>query len=158
MTKRDKQKIGYKLGALFEDYGVNGGIGFEILFPHTYFSRKEAEMNSENISALMKRQPNGDVIIVLYENKFQVETIRWDEWWKYKCNHIKEKSKDLGFVDAMTDYEPYSEKFEEIFREYCRSKERDIWSMQYLAYWVEPVIVMDIDRRGGMTCDRFKGD
>lgn len=142
---KEQVKIGYKIGASFEDYGTNGDIGFEILFPHIYSSREEAERNNDNVSARMEKQPNGEVAIVLYENKSQVETIRWDEWWKYKCNHIKEKSKDLGFIDALTDYEPYSAKFEDIFREYCGNKEREIWSMQYLAYWVEPVIIMDND-------------
>ena len=39
----DKQiRIGYKVGGSFDDYGVNGSIGFEILFPHIYSSYEEA--------------------------------------------------------------------------------------------------------------------
>lgn len=140
-----EKQIGYKIGGSFEDYGTNGSIGFEILFPHTYSSYEEAEKNESSISAKMEKQSDGEVVIVLYENKFPVETIRWDEWQKYKCNHIKEKSKDLGVVDADTDYEPYSARFEEIFRNYCKDEERKVWSMQYLAYWVEPVILMKND-------------
>lgn len=138
-------KIGYKTGASFEDYTVNGGIGFEILFPSTYAFYEEAEKNNFRLSAQMEKQDNGEVVIVLYEDKSPVEIIHWDEWWKYKCNHIKEERKDLGFVDANTDYEPYAAKFEEIFNDYCNGKDRNVWSMQYLAYWVEPVIVIEND-------------
>lgn len=138
-------KIGYKIGASFEDYCKNGNIGFEIVFPHIYHSHEEAERNNFRLSAKMEKQDDEKVIIVLYEDGVPVETIRWDEWWKYKCNHIKEESKDLAFWDANTDYEPYSAKFEEIFDCYCENKTFDKWSMQFLAYWIEPVIIMDND-------------
>ena len=140
---KEQIKIGYKIGGSFEDYGTNGSVGFEILFPHTYSSYEEAEKNNFRLSAQMEKQDNEEVVISLYEDKILVETIRWDEWWKYKCNRIKEERKDLGFVDANTDYEPCSAKFEEIFIDYCGNKERKVWSMQYLAYWVEPVILME---------------
>lgn len=138
-------KVGYKVGGSFEDYGVNGSVGFEMIFPHTYSSYEEAEKNNFRLSAQMEKQDDGEVVIVLYEDKSPVETIHWDEWWKYKCNRIKEERKDLGFVDAKTDYEPYSAKFEEIFCDYCGNNDRKVWSMQFLAYWIEPVIMMDND-------------
>lgn len=138
-------KIGYKIGASFGDYSENGDIGFEILFPNTFTSFEEAGKNNYRMSAQMEKQDDGEVVIVLYEDKSPVEIIHWDEWWKYKCYHIKEERKDLSFVDANTDYEPYSAKFEEIFRDYCSDENRKVWSMQYLAYWVEPVIIMDND-------------
>ena len=138
-------QIGYKIGGSFEDYSDNGNIGFEILFPHIYASYEEAQYNNYRLSAQMEKQSNGEVIIVLYEDKVPVETIRWDEWQKYKCNHIKEESKNSSFTDALTDYEPYSAKFEDIFRDYCGNKDRKMWPMQYLAYWVEPVILMEND-------------
>ena len=145
-TMNDKQiRIGYKVGGSFEDYSVNGSVGFEILFPHVYSSYEEAEKNNYRLSAQMEKQDNGEVVIVLCEDLSPVDTIHWDEWWKYKCNRIKEERKDLGFVDANTDYEPCSAKFEEIFRDYCGDKERKVWDMQYLAYWTEPVIIMDND-------------
>ena len=142
---RQKMKIGYKVGGSFEDYCEDGSVGFEILFPHIYSSYEEADKNDYRLSAMMKKKDDGEVVIILYEDKIPVETIHWDEWWKYKCNHIKEESKDSGFVNANTDYEPYSEKFEKIFDAYCGKKTRDEWSMQYLSYWVEPVIIMDDD-------------
>lgn len=138
-------KIGYKCGGSFEDYSDKGAVGFEIIFPHIYSSYEEAEKNNFRLSAQMEKTDGGEVVIVLYEDKSPIETIRWDEWWKYKCNRIKEERKDLAFVDANTDYEPYSAKFEEIFCDYCRDKDRKVWSMQYLAYWIEPVIIMDND-------------
>ena len=142
MKMEDKQiKIGYKVGGSFDDYGVNGSIGFEILFPHIYNSYEEAEKNNYRLSAQMEKQNNGEVVIVLFEDKIPVDTIHWNEWWKYKCNRIKEEQKDSIHVDANIDYEPYSAKFEEIFRDYCGNNEYKVWSMQYLAYWVEPVII-----------------
>ena len=85
-------KIGYRIGGSFE----------------------EAEKNNYRISAMMKKQNDGEVVIILYEDKIPVETIHWDEWMKYKCNHLKREKIDAGFTDANTDYEPYSEKFEKI--------------------------------------------
>ena len=90
----------------------------------------------------MEKQNNGEVVIVLCEDKSPVDTIHWDEWWKYKCNRIKEERKNFISVDGNTDYEPCSTKFEEIFRDYCGNKKRKVWNMEYLAYWIEPVIIM----------------
>ena len=149
-------QIGYKIGGSFEDYSDNGDIGFEILFPHVYASYEEAQYNNYRLSAQMEKQSNGEVIIVLYEDKVPVETIRWDEWQKYKCNHIKEESKNSSFTDALTDYEPYSAKIEDIFRDYCDNQDRKVWSLQCLAYWVEPVILMEND--GSYTARKNDSD
>lgn len=134
-------KIGYRIEGSFEDYCKDGNVGFEILFPHIYPSYEEAEKNNYRISAMMKKQDDGEVVIILYEDKIPVETIHWDEWMKYKCNHLKREKIDAGFADANTDYEPYSEKFEKIFDAYCRNNKLESFHMQYLAYWVEPVII-----------------
>ena len=134
-------KIGYRIGGSFEDYCKEGNVGFEILFPHIYSSQDEAEKNNYRISAMMKKQDDGEVVIILYEDKIPVETIHWDEWMKYKCNHLKREKIDAGFADANTDYEPYSEKFEKIFDAYCGNNKLESFHMQYLAYWVEPVII-----------------
>lgn len=134
-------KIGYRIGGSFEDYCKDGNVGFEILFPHIYPSYEEAEKNNYRISAMMKKQDDGEVVIILYEDKIPVETIHWDEWMKYKCNHLKREKIDAGFADANTDYEPYSEKFEKIFDAYCRNNKLESFHMQYLAYWVESVII-----------------
>lgn len=134
-------KIGYRIGGSFEDYCKDGNVGFEILFPHIYSSFEEAEKNNYRISAMMKKQNDGEVVIILYEDKIPVETIHWDEWMKYKCNHLKREKIDAGFTDANTDYEPYSEKFEKIFDAYSGNNKLESFHMQYLAYWVEPVII-----------------
>ena len=134
-------KIGYRIGGSFKDYCKDGNVGFEILFPHIYSSYEEAEKNNYRISAMMKKQDDGEVVIILYEDKIPVETIHWDEWMKYKCNHLKREKIDAGFADANTDYEPYSEKFEKIFDAYCGNNKLESFHMQYLAYWVEPVII-----------------
>lgn len=134
-------KIGYRIGGSFEDYCKDGNVGFEILFPHIYSSFEEAEKNSYRISAMMNKQNDGEVVIILYEDKIPVETIHWDEWMKYKCIHLKREKIDAYFADASTDYEPYSEKFEKIFDAYCGNNKLESFHMQYLAYWVEPVII-----------------
>lgn len=87
--ENEQIRIGYKVGGSFDDYGVNGSIGFEILFPHIYNSYEEAEKNNYRLSAQMEKQNNGEVVIVLFEDKIPVGTIHWNEWWKYKCNRIK---------------------------------------------------------------------
>ena len=61
-----------------------------------------------------------------------------------------------SFTDALTDYEPYSAKFEDIFRDYCDNQDRKVWSMQCLAYWVEPVILMEND--GSYTARKNDSD
>ena len=55
---------------------------------------------------------------------------------------LKKNEKNFISVDGNTDYEPCSTKFEEIFRDYCGNKKRKVWNMEYLAYWIEPVIIM----------------
>lgn len=90
-------KIGYRIGGSFEDYCKDGNVGFEILFPHIYPSYEEAEKNNYRISAMMKKQDDGEVVIILYEDKIPVETIHWDEWMKYKCNHLKREKNRRRF-------------------------------------------------------------
>ena len=69
-TMNDKQiRIGYKIGGSFEDYSDNGSVGFEILFPHIYSSYEEAQKNNYRLSAQMEKQNNGEVVIVLCEDK-----------------------------------------------------------------------------------------
>ena len=94
-------KTGYRIGGSFEDYCKDGNVGFEILFPHIYSSFEEAEKNNYRISAMMKKQNDGEVVIILYEDKIPVETIHWDEWMKYKCNHLKREKiyKEKGYEE-----------------------------------------------------------
>lgn len=141
-----KHKIGYKLGGSFDDLGASGNIGFEILFPHIYSSYEAAEKSNVIIYARMEKE-GAEVVIKLYEDKKVTETIHWNEWWKYRCYHIKEEFKNSAFIDGNSDYEPYNAKFEDIFLDYCAGRERDYWSMQYLAYWVEPVIIKDAEEK-----------
>lgn len=72
----DKQiRIGYKVGGSFDDYGVNGSIGFEILFPHIYSFYEEAEKNNYSQSAQMQKLNNGEVVIVLCEDNILVDEL-----------------------------------------------------------------------------------
>lgn len=135
-------KIRYKLGGCFEDFGTNGEpIAFEILFPMVYETKEEIEKGEyESISAFMEKLVNGEVVINLYHNWDIVETIRWDEWWKYKCSRMKDECKGELIADSRDDFEPCAEKFEEIFGDFIGEDEDDNrYELQYLAYWIDPV-------------------
>ena len=134
------KRVGYKLSAQFEDTGYEGfSIGFEILFPRVYDSAEEAEQNSEAICAWLEREQDNTVVIRLYQFGEPIETIRWDEWWKYKCYRVKEAKKNSPCLVEPIDYEPYSEKFEVIFMGYAGQRaEITRFEMQYLSYGIEP--------------------
>lgn len=138
------QGIGYKVGGEFEDLWKDGiWVGFDILFPFVYETQGAAgTVGSNNTSAWMEKEENGEVVIRLYEFGEPVETIHWDEWWKYKCYRTKEASKGKTSVEGHMDFEPCSEKFETIFDGYV-SNRADVthFEMQYLAYWVEPALI-----------------
>ena len=142
-TMNDKQiRIGYKIGGSFEDYSDNGSVGFEILFPHIYSSYEEAQKNNYRLSAQMEKQNNGEVVIVLCEDKSQLTQSIGTNGGNINAIALKKNEKNFISVDGNTDYEPCSTKFEEIFRDYCGNKKRKVWNMEYLAYWIEPVIIM----------------
>lgn len=148
-------KIGYKLGASFEDLGTNNEVGFEIVFPHIYDSYEEAEKNNNTIHARMVKEDN-EVVIEICQNNNVLDIIKWDEWWKYKCIKLKDSKKGCGFVDANTDYEPYAAKFEEIFKDYTKNDEDAlVWHMQYLAYWIEPVEVPEINEEDKKRTEEY---
>jgi hypothetical protein len=137
-------KIGYKLGGCFEDFGADGeSIAFEILFPMVFESKEEIESGEHDaISALMAKEPNGEVVIILCYKLEPVETIHWDEWWKYKCTKLKDEAKDELIADSWKDFEPHCAKFEDIFENFAGEDEDDnSYELQYLAYWVEPVFM-----------------
>lgn len=137
-------KIGYKIGGCFEDFGENGeSFAFEILFPMIYDTKEEI-LNGEHdaISAAMEKQSDGEVVINLYYNWDIIETIRWNEWWKYKCSRMRDESKGELIADARDDFEPCCIKFEDIYGNFVGEDEDDNrYELQYLAYWVEPTFV-----------------
>ena len=65
----------------------------------------------------------------------------WNEFEEKRENGLEvyELLDDNG--NFMGYYEPYSEKFEKIFDAYCGNNKLESFHMQYLAYWVEPVII-----------------
>ena len=135
-------KIGYKIGGSFDDVCDNArdDVQFEIVFPYVYASYEEAKKNVDYIKADMVRLADS-VVIQLYENGKLVETIQWDEYWKYVCSQRKEASVKSCFVDSLKDYEPCSMKFEDIFKGYTHDQNVDVFNLQYLAYWIEPTII-----------------
>lgn len=135
--------IGYKVGGEFQDlWDDETWIAFDIVFPRIYDTQEAAEsIGSRLIKAVMEKRAEQEVVIQLYEGGSLVDTIRWDEWWKYKCYRTKESSKGKLW-QSREDFEPCSEKFETIFDGYTRGRCEVIgFEMQYLAYWIEPAIV-----------------
>ena len=133
----DKHIVGYKIGATFED----NGICFEVLFPHVYLSYEEAEKSGCQTTIQMQKRETGEVVIVLYDDGKEVEIIRWDEWWKYKCIRKKEEIQGYNFSDGNSEYEPYAEKFEKIFELLCKGEDCDRWLVPWLSYWIRPLIL-----------------
>ena len=134
------KQIGFRLNAQFEDTGAEGFlIGFDVTFPRIYDSPEEAEQNNETVCAWLEREQDNTVVIRLYQFGEPTETIRWDEWWKYKCYRVKAEKKDAPYTVEPIDYEPYSERFENIFAGYVGQR-TDVsrFEMQCLSYGVEP--------------------
>lgn len=135
--------IGYKVGGEFSDlWNEDTWVSFDIVFPSIYHTQEAAESAaSGDIKAVMKRCASGEVVIQLYESGSAVETIRWDEWWKYRCYRSKESSMGKEMLDSRTDFEPCSERFETVFDGYTHGRAEVVgFEMQYLASWTELVM------------------
>lgn len=135
--------IRFKIGGEFQDCWKDKiWIGFDLLFPFKYELLEMAEIvGSHQTSAWMEKEANGEVVIRLYEFGEPIETIHWDEWWKYKCYRTKESSKGK-LCEGRVDFEPCSERFETVFSGYVNNRtDIERFELQYLAYWVEPVLI-----------------
>ena len=134
--------IGYKVGGQFIDEWHDGrDIGFDILFPFVYDTERDAEdFGAFQTSAVMEKCETGEVVIHLYEFEKLVDTIRWEEWWKYRCYRLKEDCKDKMWLAGNRDFEPFAERFETIFDGYAKEPDEPVkFTMRFLSYWVELV-------------------
>ncbi|MDW2798768.1 hypothetical protein RZO55_14410 [Clostridium boliviensis] len=132
-------KIGYQVVMVCSALMKNGKfISFEIPVEVPFATQQEAECHESNFSARMERK-DVEVVINLYQRNQQeqdlVGTIRWENRNLYKCTITRESSVGKTFIDPVEDEEP------------CAMDngilplltEKDSFSLQYLAYGVEPL-------------------
>jgi hypothetical protein len=115
-------------------------IDFEITLPFLYDSYDIA-VDNQNYSATMVKGEDGSVCILVTSDKTNdvVDTIKWDEYWKYRCTIQKLGSIGKFVLDSYRDHEPCSLRFEDIFLQYTRYRAECIcFSMQGISYRVIP--------------------
>lgn len=132
-------KIGYQVIMVCSDRMKNGrDISFEIPVQVPFNSQQEAECHESSFSARMERK-DVEVVINLYQRNQQeqdlIGTICWENKDRYKCTITRESSVGKTFIDPIEDEEPCVMKFNEILP---LLTEMDSFSLQYLAYGVEP--------------------
>ena len=130
-------KIGYRIVMICSDRLENGkDISFEFPVPVPFKTSEEAETHESSFSAKME-QEGDEVVINLYKRDPQelIKTIRWENWNLYKCSLTRDSSVGKAVIDPIEDEEPCAMKFDEILR---LLTEKDCFSLQYLAYRVEP--------------------
>ncbi|KEI95009.1 hypothetical protein N496_18755 (plasmid) [Clostridium botulinum A2B3 87] len=139
--KMEKQ-IKYMLGLTFSDRMNDGrDISFDILLPIQFNTEKEAVDNQCLFFAKMEYL-DGNIVINIYEKDDSLEknykiinTIQWKDSYSYKCSITRKESIGKLYIDPMTDEEPCAEKFDTILKGLTEEK---TFSLQCLAYWVEP--------------------
>ncbi|NFI08782.1 hypothetical protein FDF97_15755 [Clostridium botulinum] len=137
-----KKQIKYMLGLTFSDRMNDGrDISFDILLPIQFNTEKEAADNQGLFFAKMEYLDQ-NVVINIYEqdeslgkNHKIVKTIQWKDFYSYKCSITRKESIGKLCIYPMIDEEPCAEKFDTILKGLTEEK---AFSLQCLAYWVEP--------------------
>jgi hypothetical protein len=129
-------------------------ITIEFFVPQIFNNYKSAE--NANCSYYVKpaKLETGEIVFKIYkkgQNTFGilpqiidtvVDTVRWEEYWKYESTIMKESSIGLGYVD-YTDYEPYADKFNDMYHKYLTDRSfEDVsrYSLQNIAYEIVPIV------------------
>lgn len=141
-----EKKIKYMIELGFSDL-MNDcrHISFSILIPVQFNTEQEA-VEGQNYFFARMEYLDTDVVINIYEKNKElygdskiIKTIRWEDYYSYKCSILKENCIGKCCVDAMLDEEPCSEKFEVIFEKLVRGyKNITSFSLQCLSYCVRP--------------------
>ncbi|NFA60088.1 hypothetical protein EXM63_02515 [Clostridium botulinum] len=137
-----EKQIKYMLGLTFSDRMNDGrDISFDILLPIQFNTEKEAVDNQCLFFARMEYLDR-NIVINIYEkdkilekNHKIITTIQWENFYYYKCSITRKESIGKLCIDPMIDEEPCSEKFNTILKGLTEEKS---FSLQCLAYWVEP--------------------
>lgn len=115
-------------GKLYDDLDYYN-FQIEVSIPIDYDTKDEA---IHCPCSLRFELEDGHVVLRIYSNWHQglnengewnehvdgnvIETIKWEEHWKYKTSRSKVISKDMSsFIDAATDYIPDATPWDELF-------------------------------------------
>lgn len=108
-------------------------ISFDVLIPVQFHSEQDAIRCTSCFSARFLRTTD-EVVIAIYDSETLIQTIRWDEWWKYTCQ-IRKKDSVGKCVIGRTCDEPCALTFDEILNGLT---DEDEWSLECMCYWVVP--------------------
>jgi len=147
-------QVKYKLGLATLDFADNGrAIQFELFAPQHFDSVEEVSQAESDYNATMVKNDDGTVVIHINKSEIKkryaqevVETIRWDEHWKYRCLIEKEPQDLPDNFNSDTGYIPCSLKFEDVFAQYARGAEEDpectrTLLLQVIGYITRPEMV-----------------
>lgn len=115
-------------GKLYDDHDYYN-FQIDVQIPINYDTKEEA---AHCPCSLRFEVEDGHVVLRIYSkwqqgldkdgNWFEhvdgevIETIRWEEFWKYKTSRSKAISRDMGcFIDAWKDYLPDATPWDELF-------------------------------------------
>lgn len=115
-------------GKLYDDHDYYN-FQIEVPIPINYDTKEEAKGCP---GSLRFEVEDGHVVLRIYSNWQQgldkngqwyehvdgnvIDTIRWEEYWKYKIARSKVVSNDMGgFIDAWEDYVPDATPWDELF-------------------------------------------
>lgn len=136
-------------GKLSDDHDYYN-FQIDVQIPIDYKTREEAAGCS---CSLRFEVEDGHVVLRIYSNWQQgldkngkwyehvngniIDTIRWEEYWKYKISRSKVVAKDMGcFIDACKDYLPNATPWDELF-DIKNQPEGWTSTVEPLAYYID---------------------
>lgn len=132
-----------KVGIKGYRYYLQGGFwtpqkkyfSIEIEIPTIYKGYGEAINNK--VSAYF-RKLEGHINLVIHEEDKILDTIEWDEWWRYKIAEQKEEAYRKVLIDCR-DFIPNSTNWDILFE---IEKIEDNWSegVELLSYCINPIL------------------
>ncbi|RGX09356.1 hypothetical protein [Paraclostridium sordellii] len=136
MCKKAKIK-GYEY-CLGGDFWTPNRKNFYIEFnlPTLYKTYEEA-INNKVIAYFKKVK--GHINLVIQEEENIIDSISWEQWWKYRIAEKKEKSYKKGLVDVCVDFIPNATNWEVLFGSENLNNEW-IESIELLASRINPIL------------------
>jgi len=124
-------------------------IRLSITAPLLYDAYESAHAVSEQLGAVAELSDGGVVINIIKDKNYPrsgaIDSVKWCEYWKYKCIIQKESAMGKGVLDK-DDYEPCSAAFDKIFI-YGQKKDKVIM-LQNVHGKVVPCIKLTQTERG----------
>lgn len=120
------------------DFWTPNSKNFYIEFniPTLYKTHDEAVNNK--VGAYFKKL-KGRISLVIHEEGNIIDTILWEQWWKYTIAEKKEELYKKGLIDACTDFLPNNTNWEVLFGV---NNLNDEWieSIELLAFRINPIL------------------